>query len=86
MVGAEVVHLYVPMAQSGAAALCEEAAAWGFGFGGVGPAFAKDGDALVLQWLARPVDVASLAVATPFVGELVEYVERDRARVATTSA
>lgn len=84
VVGAEVVHLFVPMAQSGAAALCEEAATWGFGFGGIGPAFAQDGDALVLQWLARPVDVAALAVATPFVGEIVEYVERDRARVAAS--
>ncbi len=82
VVEAQVVQLYVPLAQPGAAALCEAAAAWGFFFGGVGPAFAADGDTLVLQWIAAPIDAAALAVATPFARELVDYVERDRERVA----
>lgn len=82
VVEAQVVHLHVPLAQPGAASLCEAAAEWGFFFGGIGPAFADDGDVLLLQWAARPVDPAALAVATPFVQELVEYIGRDRARVA----
>lgn len=56
----------------------------GFFFGGIGPAFAEEGDAIVMQWLAHPVDPAKVATATPFVRELVDYVEADRVRVATS--
>lgn len=81
--GADVVFLEIPMAQPSAPALCEQAEGIGFFFAGVGPSFCADGDALILQCLNVEIDPSLVALANPFAKELLEYVERERARVAT---
>jgi len=77
----EVVYLYLPLAQPGTPRLCAAAEAEGFFFGGIGPRFAKDGDALCLQYLGEDLDTRLLQIATPFGWELLDYVSAERARV-----
>jgi len=79
--GTEVVYLYLPLAQAGTPELCERAEAEGFFFSGVGPHFAKDGDALCLQYVGGELDPRRLEIATPFGHELLDYVTGERARV-----
>ncbi|HTE18771.1 MAG TPA: hypothetical protein VK689_10370, partial [Armatimonadota bacterium] len=80
--GAEAVLLELPLAQPGAPELCREAEEDGFFFSGLGPSFAEDGDALMLQFLAADLDVSRLKLASPFARELLEYIDSERARVA----
>ena len=77
----DVVYLYLPLAQAGTPAVCEEAEADGFFFSGIGPRFASDGDALCLQYVPRELDSRLLEVASPFGQELLAYVTAERARV-----
>jgi hypothetical protein len=77
----EVVYLYLPLAQAGTPELCGRAEAQGFFFGGIGPRFAKDGDALCLQYVGGEFDTRLLQIATPFGRELLDYVTAERARV-----
>ena len=77
----EVVYLYLPLAQAGTPELCAEAEKDGFFFSGVGPRFAKDGDALCLQYVGGELDTGLLQIASPFAKELLEYVTAERARV-----
>ena len=79
--GAEAVLLELPLAQPGAAALCEAAEADGFFFGGIGPCFAAAGDVLRLQYLAVPVDSGRLEIFSPFGKELLAYVDAECERV-----
>lgn len=79
--GAEAVYLELPLAQRGTPAVCEAAEREGFFFAGVGPAFAAEGDALLLQRLAVPLDPARVQLANPFARELLEYAARERDRV-----
>jgi hypothetical protein len=77
----EVVYLYLPLAQPGTADLCVAAEADGFFFGGIGPRFAKDGDALCLQYVAGHLDTGLLQIASAFGKELLDYVNAERTRV-----
>jgi hypothetical protein len=78
---AEVVYLYLPLAQTGTPELCVQAEAEGFFFSGIGPRFVKDGDALCLQYVGGDLDPRLLQIATPFGRELLDYVTAERARV-----
>src|SRR5262249_11027340 len=75
------VYLYLPLAQAGPPGLCGAAEADGFFFSGVGPRFAKDGDALCLQYVGEELDTRLLQIASPFGKELLDYVSAERARV-----
>ena len=77
----EVVYLYLPLAQPGTPELCVAAEADGFFFGGIGPRFATDGDALCLQYVAGHLDTGLLKIASPFGKELLDYVNAERTRV-----
>jgi serine/threonine-protein kinase RsbW len=78
---AEVVYLYLPLAQAGAPEVCERAEDDGFFFSGLAPRFAPDGDALCLQYVCGELDPALLQVESPLGHELVTYVTAERARV-----
>jgi anti-sigma regulatory factor (Ser/Thr protein kinase) len=80
--GAEHVTLELPLAQSGCAALAEAAESDGFFFLGVLPSYSDDGDTLLLQYLHTPLDISQIQVANAFARELVEYADRERARVS----
>jgi N-acetylglutamate synthase-like GNAT family acetyltransferase len=79
--GAEAVFLDLPLSQPGTAELCAAAEPLGFFFGGIGPYFLPDGDALFLQRLNVPLDFGLLQIEHPFARELVDYVADDRRRV-----
>lgn len=79
--GAEVVHLWLPLADPAGPALLDAAEAKGFFFLGVGPSFLPDGDALCLQRLAFDLDFDYVEIANPFARELLDYIRADRARV-----
>jgi hypothetical protein len=79
--GAKAVMLELPLAQPGTDDACRAAQADGFFFCGLGPAFAADGDALLLQYVAEDIDPALLQIESPFAKELLAYVVADRARV-----
>jgi hypothetical protein len=84
--GVGAVFLELPLAQAAAAHLWDAAEADGFFFGGIGPRFAADGDALRLQYLTEPLDTARLEVLDPFGQELLAYVDAERERVAGAAA
>jgi histidine kinase-like protein/acetyltransferase (GNAT) family protein len=81
----EVVYLYLPLAQAGTPELCIRAEAKGFFFGGIGPRFMTDGDALCLQYVRGELDPQLLQIATPFGRELLDYVTAERARVTSAA-
>jgi hypothetical protein len=78
--GAKAITLEIPLSQSGADAVCREAEENGFFFSGLGPAFAGDGDALLLQYVAEDVDPALVQIENPFAVELLHYVAAQRRR------
>jgi hypothetical protein len=80
--GAAAVFLELPLAQPGTPTLFEAAAADGFFFSGLGPQFARDGDALRLQFLNVDLDSSLLQILSPFARELLDYVEADRQAAA----
>jgi RimJ/RimL family protein N-acetyltransferase len=82
----EAIYLSLPLGQAGTPAVCTGAEADGYFFCALGPQFAEDGDVLMLQWLARPLDLALLQVASPFGRELVAYVGAERERVGGAEA
>jgi predicted N-acetyltransferase YhbS len=82
----DAVLLELPLAQPGAAHLCEAAEGDGFFFAGLGPCFAPQGDVLRLQYLQVPVDCARLQILSPFGRELLAYVAAERERVGRGAA
>ncbi|MBX9583169.1 MAG: hypothetical protein K2X87_22920 [Gemmataceae bacterium] len=86
--GARAVTLELPLAQPGAAAVCRAAEADGFFFCGLGPAFADDGDVLLLQLVVEDLDLSLVQLDGPFARDLLAYVgrERDRVRAAGPGA
>lgn len=80
--GARAVILELPLAQPGTSELCEAAEGAGFFFSGVGPAFAEDGDVLLLQYVGEEIDVALLQIESPIAKEVLAYVTSERERVA----
>jgi hypothetical protein len=79
--GVEVVYLDLPLAQPGAPELCVAAEKEGFFFGGVAPLFARDGDALRMQYLNVDYDPSLVQVASPLGQDLVAYAANERQRV-----
>jgi hypothetical protein len=79
--GARALSLELPLAQAGTAEVCRAAEEEGFFFSGLGPAFASDGDALLLQFLVEDIDPSLLQVASPFAKDLLAYVGSERERV-----
>ena len=80
--GAEHVTVEIPLAQSGAASLADAAESDGFFFCGIIPSYSEDGDTLLLQYLHTPLDIGKIQVANEFARELVDYADRERARVS----
>src|SRR5262249_29256680 len=80
--GAKAIVLELPLAQPATAGLCREAQQQGFFFSGLGPSFAADGDALLLQFLVEDVDLSLIQIDNPFARELLDYVGRDRGQRA----
>ncbi|MDZ4821541.1 MAG: hypothetical protein SGJ20_21475 [Planctomycetota bacterium] len=80
-VGAEVIFVELPLSQAATPQACRTAEALGFGFSGIAPHFAPDGDALRLQWLAEPLDYSLIQVMNPLAQELLDYVAQEQARV-----
>ena len=81
LTGADVVHLWLPLADPASPALVDDAEAQGFFFLGVGPSFLPDGDALCLQRLGFDLDFDYVEIANPFGRELLDYIRADRDRV-----
>jgi N-acetylglutamate synthase-like GNAT family acetyltransferase len=79
--GAKAVTLELPLVQPETAEVCRAAEEAGFFFSGLGPAFAVDGDALLLQFLTEDVDLSLIDIENPFAKELLTYVGRERERV-----
>jgi N-acetylglutamate synthase-like GNAT family acetyltransferase len=79
--GAKAVTLELPLVQPETAEVCRAAEEAGFFFSGLGPAFAADGDALLLQFLTEDVDLSLIDIENPFAKELLTYVGRERERV-----
>lgn len=75
---AEALFVELPLSQPATVELCEQLEARGFCFSGIGPCFAADGDALILQWLGVELDVALLEIESPAARELVDYVAEQR--------
>jgi hypothetical protein len=82
--GARALTLELPLSQPGTAEVCRAAEEDGFFFSGLGPAFAPDGDALLLQLVTEDLDLSLVQVESPFAKELFGYVGREwqRARQA----
>jgi hypothetical protein len=80
--GARALTLELPLSQPGTAEVCRAAESDGFFFSGLGPAFAGDGDMLLLQFLAEDLDLSLIQIDSPFAQELLGYVgqEWQRAR------
>jgi hypothetical protein len=79
--GAKAVTLELPLAQPETAEVCRAAEEAGFFFAGLGPAFAADGDALLMQYLAEDLDLSLIEIENPFAKDLLAYVGRERERV-----
>jgi hypothetical protein len=79
--GARAVTLELPLVQPETAEVCRAVEEDGFFFSGLGPAFAADGDALLMQFLMEDLDLALIEIENPFAKELLAYVARERERV-----
>jgi hypothetical protein len=79
--GAKAVTLELPLVQPEIAEVCSGAEAAGFFFSGLGPAFAADGDALLMQFLTEDLDLSLIEIENPFAKELLTYVGRERERI-----
>ena len=76
--GVAAILLDLPLAQPATAELCRELERHQFFFSGLGPAFAADGDALVLQWLAEDLDPSLVQIENPLAAAMLKYVDRCR--------
>jgi hypothetical protein len=79
--GAKAVTLELPLAQPGVAEACRAAEDGGFFFSGLGPAFAGDGDALLLQFPREDCDESMLRIDHPFAHEFLRYAAAERTQV-----
>lgn len=79
--GAKAITLELPLIQPETAEVCRAVEEDGFFFSGLGPAFAADGDALLMQFLAEDLDPSLIEIENPFAKELLDYVVRERERV-----
>src|SRR5262249_24199798 len=72
--GARALTLELTLSQPGTAEVCGAAEEDGFFFSGLGPAFAADGDALLLQFVAEDLDLSLVQTDSPFAKGLLAYV------------
>jgi hypothetical protein len=79
--GAKAITLELPLVQPETAEVCRAAEEAGFFFSGLGPAFAADGDALLMQYLTEDLDLSLIEIENPFAKDLLAYVGRERERV-----
>jgi len=79
--GTKAVTLELPLTQPETAEICRAAEQDGFFFSGLGPAFAADGDALLMQYIVEDLDLSLIEIENPFAKELLAYVGAERARV-----
>ena len=79
--GAKAVTLELPLSQPETAEICRAAEEAGFFFSGLGPAFAADGDTLLMQFLTEDLDLSLIEIENPFAKDLLAYVGRERERV-----
>jgi hypothetical protein len=82
--GAGVVFLELLLSQPGTPELCRHAEADGFFFSGIEPLARPTGDVLRLQYLNEPLDTTQVQIENPFAREMLEYIVRERQRVANT--
>jgi hypothetical protein len=79
--GAKAITLELPLVQPETAELCRAAEEAGFFFSGLGPAFAADGDALLMQFLTEDLDLSLIQIENPFAKDLLTYAGRERERI-----
>ncbi|TWT30536.1 hypothetical protein KOR42_54440 [Thalassoglobus neptunius] len=77
----EVVYVEVPLANAASPHLIEELEVDGFGFLGIAPHFAEEGDLLRMAYLVEPVDRSAIHLLEDVAGELVDYVLSEQSRV-----
>lgn len=82
--GVKAVTLELPLVQPEAAEVCRAAEEEGFFFSGLGPAFAADGDALLMQFIVEDLDLSLVQIENAFAKELLNYAGRERERVLKT--
>ena len=61
----------LPLGQPETAEVCRAAEEAGFFFSGLGPAFAGDGDVLLMQFLAEDLDLSLIEIENPFAKDLL---------------
>jgi hypothetical protein len=79
--GAKAITLELPLVQPETAEVCRAAEEDGFFFSGLGPAFAADGDALLMQFIVDDLDLSLIEIENPFAKELLAYAGAERERV-----
>ena len=79
--GAKAITLELPLVQPETAEVCRAAEEDGFFFSGLGPAFAADGDALLMQFQTEDLDLSLIQIENPFAKDLLTYAGRERERV-----
>ncbi|HSE88062.1 MAG TPA: hypothetical protein VLJ79_17685 [Candidatus Binatia bacterium] len=79
--GAKAITLELPLSQPETAEVCRAAEEAGFFFSGLGPAFAADGDALLMQFLTEDLDLSLIEIENPFAKDLLAYIGGERERV-----
>lgn len=76
------IYASLPLDDPGTPALCEAMESYGFFFSGVGPWMLEGRDALRLQMLLEPVDLAQLTIVSDFGKRLLAYIAHERERLA----
>ena len=79
--GVKAITLELPLVQPETTEVCRAAEEEGFFFSGLGPAFAADGDALLMQFIVEDLDLSLIQIENPFAKELLAYAGRERERV-----
>jgi hypothetical protein len=79
--GVKALTLELPLNQAGVTALYRAAEDIGFYFSGIGPSFANNEDALLLQLTREEIDSSLLEIDHPFSKELLSYVDGERRRL-----
>jgi GNAT superfamily N-acetyltransferase len=76
--GAKTILLSCPIDGAGLQSFVDAARVAGFFFCGIGPAFAKNTDMLLMQKLTEPLDVGKLQLMTDLSKQLVAFINSDR--------
>ena len=79
--GARSVQLEARLDDPGLSLLSDAARKLGFFFCGVGPAFGKGADMMIMQYLVEPLDIGKLQLFSDRTKALARFIEEDRAAV-----